>query len=298
MEPFIAAPVGTGLWLAGGNANDVQRQPLLRQLAPRDDALRGARCRRCAGRHRSAPTPVPGCDPTKVSTSYDNRFYGNDFGSTPDGAVKPNGADMWWDSFPGNTGNCFYGNKAAAGKTVTSEPPALLPDCADGTKPELSVGTGDVANESELVACLAGFTVSGYPAGNSTLCTWTTDADPSRAAAAAPAAARRAAAQRGRVRRRSARTGLSPRLCKPYTSELSVFDDLKAVARALQEATSPVALATPAFTPGRLSSFTCSWWRKADNDHQLGMVQRIRNLAAAGSTGRRETPPPTATAPG
>ena len=43
VDPFIPAPVGTGLWLAGGNANDGQGQPLLRQLAPRRDAVRRPR---------------------------------------------------------------------------------------------------------------------------------------------------------------------------------------------------------------------------------------------------------------
>jgi len=53
----------------------------------------------------------------------------------------------------------------------------------------------------------------------------------------------------------------------------------------LGDATSPVANADPVYTPGRLSSFTCSWWRQADNDHRLGMVQRIRALAGGAVNG-------------
>ncbi len=165
VAPFIASPVGTGLWLAGGNANVVEGNSFF------DNWRRGVMlfavpdATVCGPPPVGSSTPVPGCDPAKVSTSYDNTIAGNTFGKTPSGKTQPNGLDLWWDSFPGNTGNCFYGNKAAAGKTVTSEP-AVLPDCLGGTRPELSVGTGDVANESELVACLAGFTVSGYPAGN------------------------------------------------------------------------------------------------------------------------------------
>jgi hypothetical protein len=173
VKPFIASPVGTGLWLAGGNANVVQGNYFF------DNWRRGTMlfavpdATVCGPPPVGSSTPVPGCNPAGVSTSYDNRFAGNTFGTAPSGQTRPNGLDMWWDSFPGNTGNCFYDNKAAAGKRVTSEP-LVLPDCLGGTRPELSVGTGDLANESELVACLAGFTVSGYPAGNGTLCSWTT----------------------------------------------------------------------------------------------------------------------------
>jgi Right handed beta helix region len=288
VEPFIASPVGTGLWLAGGNANVVQgnsfydnwRRGTMLFAVP-DAAV-------CGPPPVGSPAPVPGCSPTKVSTSYDNRFTGNTFGTTPSGKSLPNGVDMWWDSFPGNTGNCFYGNKAAAGKTVTSEPP-VLPDCANGTNPALSVGSGDLANESELVACLAGFTVSGYPAGNGTLCNWTTT--PPKPGSSSPLPLLGIGTQRYEFAS-VCQNGLSPRLCKPYTSKLSVFDNLKALALRAQEATSPVALATPAFTPGRLSSFTCDWWRKADNGHRLGMVERIRNLAAGrinGSPGDAST---------
>ena len=35
----------------------------------------------------------------------------------------------------------------------------------------------------------------------------------------------------------------------------------------------------PKATEGRLSSFTCHWWRGADDSHRLGMVQRIRAYA-------------------
>ena len=276
VEPFIASPVGTGLWLAGGNANTVEGNSFF------DNWRRGTMlfavpdATVCGPPPVGSSTPVPGCDETKVSTSYDNTFSGNSFGTTPSGSAKPNGVDMWWDSFPGNTGNCFFDNTAAAGKKVTSEP-LVLPDCAGGTKPELSVGTGDVANESELAACFAGFTVAGYPAGDPNTCTWTTT--PPKPGSGSPLPSVSSNGQRLEFAS-VCQNGLSPRLCEPYEKELSVFDNLKALMVAAKEATSPVATAQPAFTPGRLSSFTCDWWRTADNDHRLGVVQRIRNLAA------------------
>ena len=73
--------------------------------------------------------------------------------------------------------------------------------------------------------------------------------------------------------------GLSPRLCAPYGSLLDKV--VGGVLGAAENAASPVALATPKYTPGRLSTFTCDWWRGADNDHKLGMIQRIRNMATA-----------------
>ncbi|MFL5908860.1 MAG: hypothetical protein ACJ75Z_14845, partial [Solirubrobacterales bacterium] len=83
------------------------------------------------------------------------------------GAKKKNGLDFWWDSYPSNTGNCWFNNEgpegdraslntfpplapaALAGKSV---PPFLPEDCAT------SVGTGGPAQEAELLACLASFT--------------------------------------------------------------------------------------------------------------------------------------------
>ena len=43
VKPSFPFPVGTGLWIAGGNHHMVTRQPLLRQLAARDDGVLGAR---------------------------------------------------------------------------------------------------------------------------------------------------------------------------------------------------------------------------------------------------------------
>jgi hypothetical protein len=105
-------------------------------------------------------------------------------GVAPGGAVQPNGTDFWWDDYPGNTGNCWWGNVAAPGHTVTTSP-ILLPDCAGGTNPSSSIGTGS-ANEVELTGCLVGLTVGSYPNGNSTVCDWTkTPAKPSGSSASA-----------------------------------------------------------------------------------------------------------------
>jgi hypothetical protein len=276
--PFIPAPVGTGLWLAGGNANVVKnnhfwdnwRRGVMLYAVP--DATV------CGPPPVGSETPVPGCSPEQLSTSYDNTFTGNIMGVAPDGTVRPNGLDFWWDSFPSTTGNCWFDNVAAPGASITTSP-LLLPDCSGGTQPELSIGTGDVVNESELVACLAGFTVAGYPNGDDTLCDWTiTPSEPAGGAGLPVLVDARSQAQQQEFAT-ICEFGLAPRLCAPYGNFLS--DAFGALKLGIEDAFSPLAQATPAYTQGRLSLFTCDWWRQADNDHKLGMVQRVRKYATA-----------------
>ncbi len=161
VKPTVPLPVGTGLWIAGGNDNVIRnnrfwdnwRRGTMLFAVP--DAL-------VCGDHS---IQLAGCDPGTVppSTSYRNSFHDNVMGVAPDGSYKPNGTDFWWDSFAGNTGDCWFANKTAPGKSITSSPPApLLPDCANGTNPGSSTGTGYLPNEAELGQCLAGFTAIGY----------------------------------------------------------------------------------------------------------------------------------------
>jgi hypothetical protein len=161
-------PVGTGLWIAGGNSNVVRFNHFY------DNWRRGTMLFAAPDATICGPaigTPVTGCDPSKVSTSYDNRFYGNVMGVAPDGKVMPNGTDFWWDSFPNDTGNCWYRNQPAPGASITTSP-SPLPDCANGTNPRDSTGTGDAANEGELAGCLLAIeSGAGY---NPTLCPWFT----------------------------------------------------------------------------------------------------------------------------
>src|SRR2546421_8064027 len=115
-----------------------------------------------------ASIPVPGCDPSKFSTSYRNSFYGNVMGLAPNGKIEPNGTDFWWDNYPTNTGNCWYQNLPAPGHSITTSP-SSLPNCSDGKDPSSSVGTGDPQNEGELTSCFAeieagqGYDPSGCP---------------------------------------------------------------------------------------------------------------------------------------
>jgi hypothetical protein len=271
VQPFIGAPVGTGLWLAGGNDNVVQgnhfydnwRRGMMLFAVP-DAAVCGP----------AIGTPVPGCSPTQVSTSFRNLMYGNVMGVAPGGAVQPNGTDFWWDSFPGNTGNCWYGNTAAPGKSVTSSP-ALLPSCNGGKNPETSIGTGDVVNESELAACLAGFQLSGYPAGNSTLCSWaTTPKQPGTSSGLLgmmTTVASLAAQQQSFTDLCSVTPG--SRTCAPFLDDLGVATWVESVLHTLLPDT--IDATSPGTLP--LSTYTCSWWRQADAATRAGLVDRLQN---------------------
>ena len=109
------------------------------------------------------PAHQHGCDPSKESTSFRNRFYGNIMGVAPGGKRMPNGTDFWWDSNPGNTANCWYSNIPAKGKQITtSPPPPLLPGCNGGKDPSSSVGTGWPPNQEELGACAVSFESGNY----------------------------------------------------------------------------------------------------------------------------------------
>ena len=168
IAPSEPEPVGTGLWIAGGNDNVVRYNRFYDNWR-RGTMLFAVPDSTVCGPGIGSSIPVPGCEPSKLSTSYNDQFYGNIMGVAPNGAVKPNGTDFWWDDFSTNTGNCWYQNIPARGHTSTTSP-SNLPNCDDGAKPWTSQGTGDPQNEGELVSCFAEIEAGqGYdPAG----CPW------------------------------------------------------------------------------------------------------------------------------
>jgi hypothetical protein len=207
VEPSIPAPVGTGLWIAGGNDNVVRDNRFY------DNWRRGVMLFAVPDVTVCGPvigTEVTGCDPSKVSTSYGNRFYGNRMGVAPGGKARPNGVDFWWDAFPGNTGNCWYENVPAPGRHITSSP-ASLPNCANGSDPGASVGLGNVANEVELTACFAALSTGrgGYNFDPS-LCPWFATPPRPRTAVASQWRDSRALATSPRVAKPHGGTGTAP----------------------------------------------------------------------------------------
>lgn len=269
VRPYIPAPVGTGLWIAGGNDNVLRRNRFF------DNYRRGVMLfavpdATVCGPVIGSSTPVPGCDPAKTSTSYNNSFTANLMGIAPDGTTAPNGTDFWWDSFPGNTGNCWWDNVAAPGRSITSSPP-LLPDCLGGTNPALSVGTGYAPNSAELVGCLVGFETGGYPNGDSRLCDWTkTPAKPSESAS--PAAADGSAIARARQREFIALCESLPqsRTCAPFVaSDLSVSNPLRSAP------TSSSVSFEGAWARRALGLYTCRDWNRASPTLRTKLLTRL-----------------------
>ena len=186
--PTIPVPVGTGMWIAGGNNNEVRDNHFW------DNHRRGAMLFAvpdvlvCGPTTGTAGEQVFGCDPLKFSTSYRNEFHDNVMGRSPDRSPDPtwpgggdevdrNGVDFWWDQFPLNTKNCWYDNVGPDGtrSSLNTVPPInpigpglslpllyLPEDCAT------SIGLSGVLQEVELLTCLAAFE-EDIDVG---LCTW------------------------------------------------------------------------------------------------------------------------------
>jgi hypothetical protein len=159
VNPAFPFPVGTGLWIAGGNRHQIRDNYFY------DNWRRGTMlfsvpdqliCGPAAGGNEQA-----GCDPNGQTTSFYNSHYDNHMGVRPDGTADPNGTDFWWDPYPGTVGNCWWNNIPADGAEITTSP-GPLPDCDNGTNPDESMGTGNPAQTGELLSCLAAFETRTY----------------------------------------------------------------------------------------------------------------------------------------
>jgi hypothetical protein len=131
--PTEPIPVGTGMWIAGGNANVIRNNRFW------DNWRRGAMLFSVPDVFvcpPNTPDQVAGCDPSASppATSYRNQFYDNKMGQAPDGSAQPNGVDFWWDqggitTDPSNSGNCWYSNTGSDGTagSVTGDPSPSAP---------------------------------------------------------------------------------------------------------------------------------------------------------------------------
>lgn len=157
VRPTVPMPVGTGMWIAGGNNNIVRNNWFY------DNWRRGSMLFAVPNAlvDGCGQPSVPGCNPAGQDTSHRNRFYGNKMGVSPEGKRLPNGEDFWWDPWPGNRENCWYQNtgKDGTAASITSTPDNLPSDCAT------SLGTGGTNGQTlELIDC-----IDGAPS-----CTWFT----------------------------------------------------------------------------------------------------------------------------
>lgn len=112
--PVVPVPVGTGILVAGGNANVFAENWIY------DNWRYGAMLFWVPALIRDELDPLK-----QVDTSHFNRFVRNRMGLTPTWGVRPNGLDFWWDEQ--GAGNCWQDNVAARG-AIRSDP-AFLPDC-------------------------------------------------------------------------------------------------------------------------------------------------------------------------
>jgi hypothetical protein len=145
--PTVPAAVGTGMWIAGGNAN------VLRHNSIYDNWRRGVMLFQVPDAIACAPQgPQQTCTPQQhptQSNSHRNRFHDNVMGIAPGGERRPNGVDFWWAQQLGDSDNCWYDNVGSrgTGRSVTSDP-ASLPSRCDN-----ALSVGNPAKQAELVAC-------------------------------------------------------------------------------------------------------------------------------------------------
>lgn len=166
VKPAFPFPVGTGMWIAGGNWHQVRNNRFW------DNWRRGTMVFSVPDALVCGPqtgNQQAGCESGGVTTSYYNQTYDNIMGEDPSGKIDRNGVDFWWDQFGGSRGNCWYRNGGP--RPITSDPQPL-PDCDDGQDPASSVGTGNAKNEGELGSCAAAFETRNFEQPNP--CPWVT----------------------------------------------------------------------------------------------------------------------------
>lgn len=146
--PVVPLPVGSGLVIAGGNANRVAgnwiydnwRYGTMLFTVPAffrgEDGGLDALClvsNQDPACLQPDPADLAGDAQMQFDTSHDNWFLSNHMGLAPDGTEMPNGIDHWWDE--GGSGNCWLGNLYAGGAARGSEPdPRFLPVCGQGVE--------------------------------------------------------------------------------------------------------------------------------------------------------------------
>jgi hypothetical protein len=133
--PVIPTPVGTGVLIAGGNFNSTDRNWIYDNW-------------RYGTMQFWVPAPLRDeMDPAKLyDTSHHNHTVRNWMGLTPEGEVRHNGLDHWWDDE--GEGNCWVGNRYSRGEQTDNfmVPP---PSCADGGSP-FTPGTSAVKDAGFL----------------------------------------------------------------------------------------------------------------------------------------------------
>ena len=119
--PVIPTPVGTGVLIAGGNFNSTDHNWIYDNW-------------RYGTMQFWVPAPLRDeMDPAKLyDTSHHNHTVGNQMGITPDGEIRHNGLDHWWDDE--GEGNCWVGNRLLP-RRADRQLHGPAASCADGGSP-------------------------------------------------------------------------------------------------------------------------------------------------------------------
>jgi hypothetical protein len=150
VEPKVPVPVGLGIFIAGGNGNEVRGNRIY------DNWRRGVML-------INVPDSLSDEKRTTVNTvSHRNRFHNNVMGIAPDGSKMPNGVDFWWDEAPSQEDNCWFDN----GDATTDPPAPLTPSSCDNTSEGVTY-PGKFG--SELLPCAGSIAGGTYDA---TSCPW------------------------------------------------------------------------------------------------------------------------------
>jgi len=136
--PVVPTPVGTGVLIAGGNYNRTDHNWIYDNW-------------RYGTMQFWVPAPLRDeLDPAKLfDTSHHNHTTDNRMGFTPEGKVRHNGLDHWWDDQ--GLGNCWERNKSSHGKATDNfvVPPGSCKSGGSILLPGLPVKDADFLTCSE-----------------------------------------------------------------------------------------------------------------------------------------------------
>jgi hypothetical protein len=156
--PKVPVPVGVGIFIAGGNNNEIDNNRIY------DNWKRGTML-------LTLPDPLFDRDTELNTTSHRNEYHDNVMGVRSNGKSDPNGVDFWWDSaapltFPnpnpppsdvvvmesGVEDNCWFDN---GDYTSDPPPPDVSGTAQDGRLPEACDNTSDLPGYEGLYALKA-----------------------------------------------------------------------------------------------------------------------------------------------
>ena len=143
VEPKVPVPVGVGIFIAGGNGNEIRGNRIY------DNWRRGTML-------INVPDSLSDEQRTTVnSVSHRNRYHDNVMGLAPDGSKVPNGVDFWWDEAPNQMDNCWFDN----GNATTDPPGPLTPSNCENTSAGVTY-SGKLSGE--LLPCAGAIAGGGY----------------------------------------------------------------------------------------------------------------------------------------